>query len=69
MIGSIFVLIQAILKAIGLWERFLSELDKRRLAEAEEKRQKREKAVEDSKKAGTDDEIWDSQDDITNTLP
>lgn len=69
MFTSIFAIIELVLKLFRLWDQFLDYSDARRLAEAEAKRQSREKALEDSIKAGTDDEIWDSQDRIVDNKP
>ena len=64
-----FLLIELLLKLIGLWEQFSSYVQAQKLIEDEEKRQRREKAIEDSKKAETDEEIWKSQDGIVDNSP
>lgn len=68
-IAIIYSVIQLILKAIGLWEEFLNYSDAQRAAEAAERTQKRNDAIDASKKAESDDDIWKSQEDITNNLP
>lgn len=69
MISGIFSIIQLILQLLGLWDLFLSELDKRRLAEAEVKRQAREKAVDDVVKGETDEEIFDAETRVVDNRP
>lgn len=66
---AFFDLIAVVLKLLKLWDFFLSYMDKKYSADLEVKRQAREKAIDDSKKAETDEEIWKSQDDITNNMP
>lgn len=67
--GSIFALIELILKLLKLWDGLMDYSDSKRAAEREAARQAREKAIEDSKKAETDDDIWKSQDGIVNNQP
>lgn len=66
---NVFVVIQLILKALGLWEGFQSFSDQQRIAEAETKRQNREKAIEDLKNAKTPQEILDAQSRIVANKP
>lgn len=69
MLTKIWLVIELIMKLFKLWDQFADHVEARRRAEAEEKRQAREKAIEDSKRAETDDEIFDSQDRIVNNKP
>jgi len=65
-IGQIIGLIRALLdlfKYFKAWQE--AELAK----EAAKKREKREKAVDHSKGANTDEEIWDDQEKIVETKP
>lgn len=66
---KVFLLIEAALKAFQAWESFLDWLDARHRGQMEERRAKRDQAIEDSTKAETDEQIWDSQDDINNNRP
>lgn len=68
-IGLIYSAIQLILKLFGAWESFLDYSDNQRRIETEAKRQAREKAVDNSTKAETDEDIWKSQDEITRNMP
>lgn len=65
-IGALISVIRAVLDLIAQF-RVIQEANRR--AETEEKKQKREKAIDDSKKAETDEEIWKSQDEITRNQP
>lgn len=63
-VGYVFLVIELVLKLLGLWEKFEEWLDARRLGEQEERRVALDKAIEDLKKAmegGTDEEIEDAQ--------
>lgn len=66
---KIFAIIEVVLKAFEAWEQFLDWLDSKHRADLEVRRQKRDKAIEDSLKAGTDGDIWDSQDSIIDQRP
>lgn len=66
---TFFSLIQFLLNIFGLWEEFLRFSDSQRLAEDQLKTQKRNDAVDDSKKAKTDDDVWKSQDTIITNRP
>ncbi len=68
-IASVYSVIQLILKLFGLWDDFLDYSDNQRKIAADKKQQDLEKAVDQSTKAETDDEIWKSQDDITKNMP
>ncbi len=69
MISNVFALIQIVLRAFGLWDAYLVHLDQVREAERIERARKHDKAIDDSKKAETDEEIWDAQDRIVDTKP
>lgn len=69
MFAGIFSAIELILKLLKLWDGFLDWSDAKRKAEMEERQQKRDKAVDDSVNAQTEDEIWRSQDEITRNSP
>lgn len=59
-----FDLISLLLKLIGLWEGLLDFIDKKHSADMEERRQRREKAIEDQKNAQSEKEFDDAQDSI-----
>jgi hypothetical protein len=63
---SILNFISGLLAAYKEW---LAEREKARLAVAQEKRQKREKAVDESKKAESDEDIFKSQQTIVDNKP
>jgi hypothetical protein len=69
MITNFFAVIQLILKAFQVWDAFMLWMSDNYSKEMEIRRQKRDQAIEDSKKAETDDEIWKSQDDISRNPP
>lgn len=69
MFGQIFAAIQLILKLIGLWEQFSEWTIKKSIADREERRQKRDKAIEDQKKAKDEEEFNRLQDEITRNRP
>lgn len=64
MIANIFSLIQLILKALSLWEGFLDSVEAKDAADAEERRQRRNKAADDATKAVTPEDAWKAQDEI-----
>lgn len=66
---SIFAIIELILKALSLLDGFNSYMDTKRAAENAKRAQDRSAAIDDSKKAETDDEIWKSQQDVANNQP
>jgi hypothetical protein len=65
-ISSLIAIIKAV---IDLVKYFKNWLDEEREKEALKKRQARESAVNDSKKAESEDEIWDSQERVTDNKP
>lgn len=67
--SSIMSVIGAIKALIDLFFWFRQLQDNQRKAEAEVRRQEREKAVEDLKNAKTDEEKWDAQDRIVRNKP
>lgn len=69
MIGQIFAVIELLLKLIGLWGQFSDYVDKKRTAEAEERRQRRDQAVDDLKNAKTEEEFNEAQSRIVNNPP
>ena len=69
MISGIFGVVQLLLKLFGLWEQFLDYSDKARAAEAEARKQRREKAVDEQKAAATEDEFDKAQDEIIANKP
>lgn len=54
---------------LDVWNYIQEYFSSKKRAEEEKRNQEREQAIEDSKKAETDDEIWDSQDRIVNNKP
>lgn len=66
---AIWDVIKLILAFFGLYKEAKDAAEVARRAEAEQRTQQREKAVEDSKVAETDEEIWDSQDRIVRNRP
>jgi hypothetical protein len=60
-VAYVFLVIEFILKLFGLWKQFENWFDARRIAENEERRQRRELALEDLKNATTPEEIEDAQ--------
>lgn len=67
--GSIFALIELILKLLKLWDGLIDYSDQKRATEREAAKQARDKAVDDSKKADSDEDVWKSQDEIVNNQP
>lgn len=67
--GSIFAIIELILKLFRLWDGFIDYSDQKRRAAREAAKQARDKGVDDSKKADTDEDIWNSQDEIVRSTP
>jgi len=64
MISGIFNAIALLLKLLKLWDQFGDYMDAKRVAEAEEKRQRREQAIRDQQNAKTEEEFDDAQDRI-----
>lgn len=60
-LAYVFLAIEFILKLFGLWKQFGNWFDARRVKEAEERRQARERAIEDLRNATTEEEIEDAQ--------
>lgn len=69
MFAQIFVVIELILKLIGLWDGFLSYVDQKRIADDAEKTAKRNKAVDDQKSAASEDDFDKDQDTIVGNKP
>lgn len=69
MIGQIFVAIELVLKLIGLWDQFTEYVRLKSIADREERRQDRDKAVDNQQSAKTEDEFDKAQDDISRNLP
>lgn len=69
MIGKVFVIIQLLLKLFGAWEAFMDWMSDSYAVELDERAARRRKAIEESKKAESDAEIWESQDKIVDNLP
>lgn len=67
--ANIFLGIQLLLKAFGLLEGFEDYMAQKRIAEAEQKRQDRERAIADLAKATTPEEILDAETRIANAKP
>lgn len=67
--GQIFAAIELILKLTKLWDAFMDYMDEKHSAELQKRQQVRNEAIEDSKKAETDDEIWASQDKLVDNIP
>lgn len=66
---KIFALIELILGLLKLKDQFFDWYTEKHSAEIEKRAQKRDQAVDQSKKAETDDDIWKSQEDIVNNSP
>lgn len=66
---QIFLIIEAALKAFKAWELFIDWMDQRHRAQMEERRAKRDAAIDESTKADSDEAIFDSQDDIVDNRP
>lgn len=67
--SSFFALIEVVLRALKVWDLFLDWLVDMKRAEIEERRAKRDQAIDNSKKVETPDEIWNSQQDIVDSSP
>lgn len=63
------MIIELILKAIGLYDGFVNYLDARKLAEEQARQQARDKAIDDATKATTPDEAWNAQTGIVDSEP
>lgn len=69
MISNAFALIRLILMGLSLWEGFLSWLEANHSKEIEERKQRREAAIEAIKNAQTEDEFDKAQSDIVRNGP
>lgn len=69
MIGTIVSIFNTIKEVLGFIKLLLNWIDDMKQNEAEEKAVRLKEAVERSKKAESDEEIWKSQDDIINNKP
>jgi len=69
MLSQLFLLIQLILKAIGLWESFNRYIDAQREADRVAKDQARNQAVDAQKNAQTEAEFDKQQDTIVGNKP
>lgn len=69
MLGQIFVVIEFLMKLIGLWDSFINWSDKRRIAQAEIDEQARTKALDELKHATTEDEFDKAQDAVVGARP
>ena len=67
--SSFFAIVELILRALKAWDLFLDWLVETKRAEIEERRARRDTAIEDAKKAETPEEIWDAQDRISDSSP
>lgn len=67
--GAIWSLIQLINNLLQAWRAYQDAVAAKAERERQERKQKRESAGDESKKAETDDEIWKSQDDIVANRP
>lgn len=66
---AIFACIELALRLFGLWGTFLDYINTRQSADAANKTAARNEAVDQSTKAKTDDEIWQTQDGVINNKP
>lgn len=69
MIAQAFAILEFILTLFGLWDQFLGYVDKKRVADAAQNRQDREKAIDDQKNAKTEGDFDKAQDGIVLHLP
>ena len=69
MIAQVFAIVQLLLKAIGLWELFLDQLDKSELAAIETRRQAREAAAKGINDAQTEKEFDEASDRLHDNFP
>lgn len=67
--AKFFAIVQLLLKLLGAWEAFMDWMNDKYSAELDERAKLRREALEDAKKAETDDDIWESQDKIVDNLP
>lgn len=64
MLANLFALIQLILKVLSLWEGLLDSIEQADIAKREERRQAREKALEQLQNATSEDEFDKAQDSV-----
>ena len=64
-----FLIVELLLKAIGLWEDFQNYVEKKKIAEGQEKTQNRNDAVDKQKQAKDEAEFDQAQSDIVGNLP
>lgn len=64
MLGNLFALIQLILKVLSLWEGLLDSIEQADISKREERRQLREKALEQLQTATSEDEFDKAQDSV-----
>jgi hypothetical protein len=69
MFSKIIAAIGVIKEVIALIRMLLNWIEQEKVRVAKEREQKRNAAVDDSKKAQTDEEIWDAQDRIVDNRP
>jgi hypothetical protein len=67
--ANLWALIRLILELIGLWKYFASERAEAKVAEREERRQDRDKAVDVQQNAQTEEEFDRAQEEISRNLP
>jgi hypothetical protein len=68
-IAQIFTAIQLLLKLFGLWEAFSQWTVDKAIADRNERKQERDKAVDAEQNAQTEQEFNDAQDKLTRNLP
>lgn len=69
MIAQLFILVQVLLKAIGLWEQFLDSLTKQELAAIETRRQAREQAAKAVREAQDEQAFDRASDSLHDNFP
>lgn len=69
MLANIFLVIQFLMKLIGIWEGFVVFIDQKRIAEAELREQKRAEALAAIKAAQTEREFDEAQDTVIRSRP
>lgn len=69
MISNFWALIQVIKALFGLWSDFKEWQRVQKAKEDAARHDELVKGVDEAKKAETEDDIWKSQEDITNNLP
>lgn len=69
MFTQVFAVIELVLRFFKAWDAFLDFLAEKHAADLEARIQARNQAIDDSKKADSDDDIWKSQDGIVTNTP